>query len=360
MNSIFDDALERLRGTSTEIAGGGDPNHGPMAAEALIALRREEVAVAWVDRYRRRLGRLPPSTSPINAGEWKAALGRVDRTADWAEFFRRQIDLATWSTVLDMWLPRLLPAAISAGMHGLIRTAHIARALGEGVTPPRLDELAMALGYWAAFYRELPGHARLLGTLPPEVALERVPRVVHAQLADGMPREVIFVVGEYREFLTAVETAREPSSIDAALSSLTEMSARIYLANAGRNPLVLLHAVTGPAALRLLLPHMSAATQRDAFAAVYHCAAALVAAYASDGALVPTDATAQVPPAADIVDFCIETDDPHAIKFVEACVRENQLNPQPIYLAAALDWATRLHAAKNWTAQQRGAAGIGF
>ncbi|WP_455287494.1 hypothetical protein [Cupriavidus necator] len=38
MNSTFDEALERLRGTGSEIAGGGAPNHGPMAAEALVAL----------------------------------------------------------------------------------------------------------------------------------------------------------------------------------------------------------------------------------------------------------------------------------------------------------------------------------
>jgi len=28
MQSNLDEALERLRGTSTEVAGGGDPNHG--------------------------------------------------------------------------------------------------------------------------------------------------------------------------------------------------------------------------------------------------------------------------------------------------------------------------------------------
>jgi hypothetical protein len=37
MNSTFDEALERLRGTGSEVAGGVAPNHGPMAAEALVA-----------------------------------------------------------------------------------------------------------------------------------------------------------------------------------------------------------------------------------------------------------------------------------------------------------------------------------
>src|SRR5215467_6378180 len=38
MKDAFDEALERLRGTGTEVAGGIAPNHGPMGAEALVAL----------------------------------------------------------------------------------------------------------------------------------------------------------------------------------------------------------------------------------------------------------------------------------------------------------------------------------
>jgi hypothetical protein len=244
-------------------------------------------------------------------------------------------------------------------MHGLIRTAHITRALGGGVTTPRLEELAMALGYWAAFYRELPAPARLIGALRCDVALERLPRVVHARLADGMPREVVFAVGEHPEFLAGVDAAAAPGSIEAGLSVLTEAGARAYLTNAGRNPLVLLHTVTGPAALRLLLPHLSPAHRTAAFAAVYQCSAALIAAYADPGTFVSSQEGVSTS-SAEIVDRCLETDDPHAIKFVEACLREDRLSPRPIYMAAALDWATRLDAAKNWSSAQRGAAGIGF
>jgi hypothetical protein len=37
MKNSMDETLERLRGTGTEVIGGGDPNHGPMAADALVA-----------------------------------------------------------------------------------------------------------------------------------------------------------------------------------------------------------------------------------------------------------------------------------------------------------------------------------
>jgi hypothetical protein len=47
MSHVFDEALERLRGTGTEVGGRGAPNHGPMAAEALTALGRDDDVVGW-------------------------------------------------------------------------------------------------------------------------------------------------------------------------------------------------------------------------------------------------------------------------------------------------------------------------
>ena len=41
MKGTFDEALECLRGAGSEVAGGVAPNHGPMAAEALVALGRD-------------------------------------------------------------------------------------------------------------------------------------------------------------------------------------------------------------------------------------------------------------------------------------------------------------------------------
>src|SRR5262249_40939984 len=99
MNSTFDEALERLRGTGTEVANGVAPNHGPMAAEALVALGRDDVVVAWADRYRRKLDAMPPPSSPITAGGWAEALGAIDRFGDWVAFFRAQLAEAPWRVV---------------------------------------------------------------------------------------------------------------------------------------------------------------------------------------------------------------------------------------------------------------------
>jgi hypothetical protein len=175
MNSVIDEALERLRGMGTEVAGGGDPNHGPMAAEALVALGRDEVVANWVERYRPRLDVMPAVTSPITVATWREALGDIGRIADWTAFFRVQLAEAPWQAVFAEWIGRLLPATIAAGTHGLIRTAHALRALEDAETPLRVEELGVALAYWAAYYRQLPGVPRFAGELDFAHALGQVP-----------------------------------------------------------------------------------------------------------------------------------------------------------------------------------------
>ena len=64
------------------------------------------------------------------------------------------IDGDGWPAVVATWVPRLMPALRTALFHGAIRTAHAVRAVDAVDTPPRRGELARALGYWAARYRE--------------------------------------------------------------------------------------------------------------------------------------------------------------------------------------------------------------
>jgi hypothetical protein len=360
MSHALDEALERLRGTGTEVAGRGAPNHGPMAAEALTALGRDDVVVEWVDRYCQKLEAMPASTSPVTVDTWSEALGVIDRVGDWAAFFRRQLAEAPWQAVFTEWIGRLLPATPAAGGHGFLRTAHALRALGDAETPLRIEELGAALAYWAAYYRRLSGVPRLSGSLDWGQALAQVPFFLRGQARQGMPREVALRVTEAQAeaFSVAVDQAAEPDSVPDALSSLTEAGARLYLANASRQPLVLLHTVTVPAALRLLLPHLPGGLHRTALAYVWQNVAAAAAAYGDEGPSDRDDWPSQE--GSVIVERCIETDDPHALKFAEACLREDRLNPQPVYRAAAEDWAARLHRAKRWTATELAAAGIDF
>ena len=71
MNDPLDEALERSRGTGTEVAGGIAPNHGPMGAEALVAIGAQ--------RRRCCVGRPIPSNPRHHAG---AHLAHNDRNPE--------------------------------------------------------------------------------------------------------------------------------------------------------------------------------------------------------------------------------------------------------------------------------------
>src|SRR5215470_6530953 len=312
MKGTFDEALECLRRTGSEVAGGVAPNHGPMAAEALVALGRDDDVVAWARRYRRKLEAMPSPSTPISTEGWPQVLGATDRFGDWVAFFRVQLAEAQWPAVFREWIGRLLPATPSAGGHGLIRTAHALRALSDAETPLRVEELGVALAYWAAYYRKFSSTPHLVGTLDLGEALLRIPLFLSGQARPGMPREVYLRVMQAhgRDFSDAVDAAAEPESVEHALSSLTEAGARMYLANASRQPLVLLHTVTAPAALRLVLPHLPAALHKTALAYVWQNVAATAAAYGDER---PPERDAWAPPQepSAIIEHSIATDDPH-------------------------------------------------
>src|SRR5262249_24307106 len=235
------------------------------------ALGRDDIVVAWADRYRRKLNAMPPSKSPITIKDWAQALGAIDRFADWVAFFRSQLSEASWQPVFRERIGRLLPATPSAGGHGLIRTVHALRALGDTETPLRVEGLGVAFPYWAAYYRQLPGTPHLLGAFDLGDALDQILIFLRGQVRPGMPREVYLLVMQAHgvELSAAVDSAAEPDSVEGALSSLTEAGARLYLANASRQPLVLLHTVTVSAGRRLLLPHLPAGLHKTALAYVW-------------------------------------------------------------------------------------------
>ena len=147
-NRVLDEALERLRGMGPEAVHGA-PNHGPMAAEALVALGCLDEVPWWVNDYRRELGPMPRARSPVTESTWPEALGAIHRTGDWQTYFLAQLAEAPWQTVFGQWMPRLIPGLMAGGTHGLIRTAHAVRALSDAVTPLRVEELTSALAYWA-------------------------------------------------------------------------------------------------------------------------------------------------------------------------------------------------------------------
>ena len=97
--------------------------------------------------------------------------------------------------------------------------------------------------------------------------------------------------------------------------------------------ITLVHAVTGTSAARLLLPYVQAETKNHLLRYGWQLAAAL---YAIAGHTPTTNhAESKLPDKEDLIDRAIKNGGAHPIKFTEACLREYQLNPKPVYLLAA-------------------------
>lgn len=339
MSSTIDAALEVLNGRGPEF-GGGLSNHGPMAAEALCALGREEAVEEWTANYRRRLLDQPARVSRIGPGDWQSALGDVARSTDWEDFFARELDGASWQDVLDRWVPRLAPGLMAGATHGIIRTAHAVRSLAAEETPVRRREFVTGLAYWAARYQRLPGAPGIAPQSSPAAALDRVP-ILPKERRDPNARSIFGAVRDLDDFAAfepVVNLVAPGEDVGAFLSELTAAMAWRYLRNGGNASIAYVHTVTAPAALRILLPHLSAETAGIAARYTWQaCAAIHSRMYDPRDYALPVELLSRD----DIVDRAIYSGDEHAIKFAEACLRENALTPNPAYLAATWDLSAR-------------------
>ena len=101
-----------------------------------------------------------------------------------------------------------------------------------------------------------------------------------------------------------------------------------------KQPIGFLHAVTAPVAARSVLGLLPAELARPTHDALWQVAAALYSAYAAGA--VPEPVPAVDPPAPDaLTERAVGTDDVHAIKLTEACLRLYAESPDPVLLHAA-------------------------
>jgi hypothetical protein len=353
-----DEALKSLQGTGPEFRNGA-PNHAPMVVEALAALGRDDAVPHWIEGWvehdRPRLMK-NPTTDAVLDGNWRAALGDFTRLGEWQNLFREELSQSAWRDVLDQWLPPLVPGSMAAGTHGIIRCGHASRALDNKVTPSRLEELAEALAYCAARYRTIGGAPDLAGPLSLEEAMRELPLLDPDIDRCGPPPKIVRRLNERPDFARAVNRLARPTDITSALSELAEIGARLYLHDAANHPLVLLHAVTGPAAVQLLIKHALPELGSTAFAYMWQAVAAWTAAFSSG--LASEQIQASTTPWNEIIDLSVESGDDHAVKFTEACRRIDQLRPSPVFRAAAGDWVHRVVESRDWSADELVDAGI--
>jgi hypothetical protein len=336
----LDEALLRLTAFGPAYAG-GLANHGPMVAEALVALGRADAIPAWTDRYARRLEPWPRSGGRIVGDAWADALGRSERASDWRALFEAELAAKPARDVLATWLPRLAPGISGSAAHGLIRVSHVVRALSARDSAPRRAELAAGLAYWAASYHALPDEpkASVAGSgLSVEQAIRRLDVLPEERRVEG---SIVNRLGRLRELPSfahaadLVDVSGEPGRV---LSDVARAFARVYVDNAGQRDGVIarLHALTGASAVRPILPYLPADAQRPVVRYTWQLAAAVYATHAQRDARAPA-----IEPFAsrdELVARAVDTGDEHAVKLTEVCLREAALADDPMFALAAAHW----------------------
>jgi hypothetical protein len=236
-----------------------------------------------------------------------------------------------------------LMAGMSAGLtHGLIRTAHAVRSfsLAEGEpTKLQLNEFAAGLAYWAALHTVQPGHHKLSGAAQFPSVIGSVPRLER--------RAGVVERGRYEREIPgwpeAVASLSSPKDIGAALSDMTAAFVQVNLAHNKGFPVPLIHTVTAPAALRMMLPHLPQSYHGPSFVAAWEASAAVLSNFAvakpeemsvsTEGEKASWD---------ELAARAVENGDEHAIKFTEACWREDGERADPRYAIAAAQMIPRL------------------
>ncbi len=340
----LDDALTVFAATAPNYGPLGLANHGPMAAEALAQLGREDAIANWVRHYRRRLDDAPPPADrPLSEEEWQGALGQGERFPEWLALFEQEMADRPPAAVVGEWAPRLLPGVVGAATHGLIRTGHGVRALAAADTPPRRLEVATGLAFWASSYQELPGPPLLIGHEGVTAALADLPYLPEEAPRRGLISDVVDQVADIAdEFEQAVASLGWSGGAVELLDQLAAGGSRAYLRNADAGGAIgLLHAVTSPLACELLLPWLAEEDRDAALGYVWQAVAALHVGFAVDrhGADAPNPAG--TPAATDLVDRALASGDEHAIKLTEAALRSFDRSGEPALLAAAADASAR-------------------
>jgi hypothetical protein len=330
----YDEALERLHAFGPEFRGGLS-NHGPMALDALFTLGFASELDAFARRYEQRLERAEIAGRPLTLEEQTTSLGDFRRHDDWVATFRRELAQAGTRDVLRRWIPVLAPGVSAAALHGPLRACYALRALARKATAPRVEELARGLAYWAARYVQLPGEPRHGG------GGELVSALIDAvPLPTGVATGLIYksVVSRTRRdagFSRLVSRTRAPERN--ALGALAVAGARALIANPSE-AIVFTHAVTGPSLARELQAWLAAEAQETVIDHIWQAIAGLVATYAQrrgPEALAQRDVDSFVADRGALVARVVDCGDEHAIKLMDAVVREEAASTDPALAQAA-------------------------
>lgn len=338
-DGVLDEAYERMHRTGPEFRGWLS-NHGPMVADALVRLGCETTVHHWLDSYVDRLDAAPPTARPLAERDWRGALGDETRLAEWLALMSLEVAEHPWQEVLSRWWPRLLPGVLAGATHGVIRTGHAVRALREVDNGVRRVELAQALAYWASRWQPVPGaSSRAVSyeqrALPAGAALDALP-FLDAEPDAGIRTRLkqLAVMTGWPAALHAVTPDTDPARW---VDQVTLEALRRFPDHARGDAVMLVHSVTAPAAIALVMPSLDAAEHAHCARAAWGAAATVMAAYRLPLPVEQDRESAsrhRYP--ADLQQLAVEHGDAHVIKLAEAALRtgDQAAAAQAVYEAA--------------------------
>lgn len=250
-------------------------------------------------------------------------------------------------------------AAAAPGMsgvltHGVIRTAHAVRAIsraGEENLAYR-RELAQGLGYWAARYASHTHGIRPGDEYPGTGDGDEYPRMgdgggdTRTGSGEQGPRTGSGEQDPRKGDGEQVPRTADADSAAAALDGLVAEYAGIYASAPQRHPVPLIHSITGPAAVRLVVEHLPAAQRRPSYLVARDVSASMLDWFSTTPVTTLPVGLSGVPDLGEVFATAVAIGDEHAIKLAEVAVRHQALAPDPRLAAAA-------HAANQGLARFR-------
>jgi len=331
MSKKLEDLLEKGRTLNAEYKNGLMSSHLPMALIALSEMGASDTRLEdFYQLYARRLQSKPAPVKDITRTNWKDDLGQHQYNTDYALFFENEIDQNGLDTVLETYLPELMPGISGGAFHPMIRLAY---ALDIQST----SEAAEALASWAIAFQDLPNTAQN-NTPQNDIA-----KMLNALSSDEDVQDIEIIGDNIAEKIKTV--AESPAfqfhmnKLDLTAQDLDDVCDVMVQIFGETRGFTVLHAVTSASALRKVLPYLD---QDEQELALGHYGDALLATYVTVDMpeLTPCTLDETDKSWSEIFNQIVTSNNDHAIKLVYTCHQESQRHPQKdIYKRVASDLA---------------------
>jgi hypothetical protein len=306
-------------------------SHLPMLLEIHCRLGASAQRLLDFADFYNRSNQVPPladAVAPIAQDNWRDALGDRSRECDYRRFFALECERTGAHEAIRRYVPELARGIGASALHALMRLAY-------GVLRNDADEIATALGYWAATWlplRDEPnGPPDTDEPLALALEMQTIPAFHHVEVETDLLWHWMRAVGNKQEFAPLIGRLRIGPDI---LERVTRASLALY---ASTMTFEGLHAMTGSYWVRVISPHVD-----DPGSLVRYFWQAILAVYPKIGMPTPLDERQldalrklKPPPAAEIAAAAVASDDEHHPSLVFTAFQEYERTRDQLYLVLA-------------------------